>query len=125
MSARNGTYAGPPEKSIERALVKSIKRVGGEAIKMAPKGLKGVPDRLIVLPDGVTVWCELKRPTGRLAAAQRVWHDRLQEMGHVVVVLWCEADVETVIEAIAHVEQHRPPDPRLYLLDRLRDLRPA
>jgi hypothetical protein len=125
MSALERTYTGPLEKSIERALVMAIKGVGGEAIKMAPKGLKGVPDRLIVLPNGVTIWCEMKRPTGRLAAAQRVWHDRLRSMGHIVVVLWSEADVDAVIGAIADGKQHRPADPRLDLLDRLRDLRLA
>ena len=40
------------EKTIEQKLVQAVKAKGGIAPKFVSPGFSGVPDRLIILPDG-------------------------------------------------------------------------
>ena len=40
------------EKTIEQKLVQAVKAKGGIAPKFVSPGFSGVPDRLILLPDG-------------------------------------------------------------------------
>ena len=66
------------ESSIEAYLVREIKRRGGLCYKFVSPGNVGVPDRLIILPGGRTVFVELKTETGRLSKLQ-VWQRREME----------------------------------------------
>jgi hypothetical protein len=74
------------ESSIEKILSDEIKSVGGVFIKLNPAWLKGIPDRLCILPtlDGRAriAFVELKRPLGgRLSVAQKWWKLRLTALG--------------------------------------------
>lgn len=40
------------EKEIEAALVKAAKKRNGLVLKFVSPGMSGVPDRLVLLPDG-------------------------------------------------------------------------
>lgn len=47
----------------------------------------GNPDRIVLLPDGVVRFVELKAHGGKLAPPQLVWHKRAAQLGtHVHVV---------------------------------------
>ena len=48
------------EKTIEAKLVKAVKSMGGLAPKFVSPGFDGVPDRLVLLPDGKIAFVELK-----------------------------------------------------------------
>jgi len=50
------------EKEVEAALVKAAKKRNGVALKFVSPGLSGVPDRLVLLPDGKIGFIELKSP---------------------------------------------------------------
>ena len=41
------------EKDIERKLVAGVKRAGGKAYKFVSPGNVGVPDRIVIWPNGV------------------------------------------------------------------------
>lgn len=70
------------EDAIENDLVKHVKARGGIAIKLVPWYLRGVPDRLIVLPGPRVIFVELKRPVGgRLSRHQAHWRDKLIALG--------------------------------------------
>ena len=47
------------EKEIERKLTEAVKRIGGKAYKFISPGNDGVPDRLIVMPEGRIIFVEL------------------------------------------------------------------
>lgn len=51
------------EKYLENKLVEWVRSVGGEAFKGPASQYKGIPDRIIVLPKGGTVWVECKGGT--------------------------------------------------------------
>ncbi len=75
------------EREIEKALVKEVKNRGGMALKFISPGVSGVPDRLILFPNGIMSFIELKATGKRMRPLQikRKW--QLQELGfHVYCV---------------------------------------
>lgn len=81
----------PTHRELEAALEAHFNRtvrlnLGGRAVKLAPTE-KGLPDRLVLLPGGQVYLVELKTTTGRLSAAQDLWHERAAQLGTRVQVL--------------------------------------
>lgn len=63
-----------------------------------------MPDRIVILPHGTVVWCELKRPSGdKLSGAQMVRHEELRRLWQRVEVLWSREDVDRFIETVSQV----------------------
>lgn len=77
------------EKTIEQKLVQAVKAKGGIAPKFVSPGFSGVPDRLILLPDGKCGFVEVKTPGRkprplqesriRLCGGWDSWHSVLDE----------------------------------------------
>lgn len=85
------------EKDIEHYLNVRVSDVHGLCLKLS--GLKGIPDRLVVLPpDGRCVWVELKRKDGRLSELQKYQHARLRKIGADVAVVWNREDVDKLMD---------------------------
>lgn len=64
--------------------------------------LSGIPDLQVVLPDGRVIWLELKRREGgRLSPVQKKVHERLEALGHVVIVGYGAKDaVEKLLKKV-------------------------
>ena len=60
------------EKDIEKKLSLMVKKAGGIAVKFVSPSFDGMPDRLVLLPDGVIAFVELKAP-GK-PRARSSWH---------------------------------------------------
>ena len=82
------------ESAIERYLVEQVAKVGGRAYKWVSPGNRGVPDRIVILPDGFIVFVELKAPGGRLRPEQKVQRKKIVDMCHPYVLLQSKADVD-------------------------------
>ena len=93
------------EKEIERLFVDAIKDAGGIAYKFTSPGNSGVPDRIVCLPDGQTIFVELKTTTGRLTALQERQIDRLHKAGQSTAVLYGLRDVIDFLEYYDMPEQ--------------------
>lgn len=76
------------EKSIEAWLRDRIRMLGGEMYKFVSPGNAGVPDRICVLPNGSTIFVELKIDTGSLSAIQKVQIKKLKKMNARVEVVY-------------------------------------
>ena len=50
------------EKTIEKKLTTAVKKAGGIAPKFVSPSFAGMPDRLILLPNGKFAFAELKAP---------------------------------------------------------------
>jgi len=87
------------ESKIEKHLVERVKAAGGLCWKFTSTNLRGVPDRVVMLPNRPTVWAELKAPGGRLSALQVRRHKDLWRVGQPVVVLASIEAVDTFMEA--------------------------
>ena len=88
------------EKDIERKLRIMVERHGGLCLKWTCPGWAGVPDRIVLLPGGVLIFVELKRPKGgRLGALQKWWKKNLIDRGFQVWVIWDAEDLAKFEEA--------------------------
>lgn len=75
------------ESAIEARLVREVKKRGGLCYKFTSPGNPGVPDRIVILPGGTTIYVELKTEIGRLAKIQKWQIEELRRRGAVVRVL--------------------------------------
>lgn len=75
------------ESTIEKRLVRGVEERGGLCYKFVSPGNKGVPDRIVITPDGQTHYVELKSQTGRLSPMQRFQRDELKARNVTVHVL--------------------------------------
>lgn len=75
------------ERDIEKYLVKEVRKNHGKAFKFVSPASAGVPDRIIILPGGVTCFVELKRPGGKPRPVQRFILLYLYHRGHRVAVV--------------------------------------
>lgn len=70
------------ESTLERRLVREVERIGGRALKFVSPGHRGVPDRIVILPDGQIAFVEMKAPGKPLEPLQEKWKRTLTGMGH-------------------------------------------
>ncbi|MEC1177636.1 VRR-NUC domain-containing protein [Metasolibacillus meyeri] len=97
------------EKTIESYLREEVKKQNGRAYKWESPGNAGVPDRIVLLPNGKTYFVELKAPGKKPTPLQITQHRKLEMLGHKVHVLDSK---EAVNEFIREVSQNA----RLYPL---------
>ena len=85
------------ESSLEERCVKRIEAMGGLALKLQIPGVRGFPDRTIML--GRRVWfAEFKRiKTGRVSSQQKRWAERLAKAGFKTYFIDNEAEFETAL----------------------------
>lgn len=75
------------EKSLERALVKRVKNLGGLCLKFASSTETGYPDRLVLLPGGMACWVEVKSDGQAPTRFQEIRHGELRRRGMAVYVV--------------------------------------
>lgn len=88
------------EKKIEAWLGKQLKNMGCLYFKFVSPGNDGVPDRIVVLPGGRTIFVELKAAGGYLSPMQRYQIDRLKNQGARAAVVQGMADAVLLVEDI-------------------------
>ena len=75
------------ESRIEKALVRRVKEMGGVAFKFASPSCRGVPDRLVLLPDGRILFVELKAQGHKSTPLQTYQQERIRALGFDVRVV--------------------------------------
>jgi len=88
------------EKVIERKFYNDIKRRGGMCIKLLPDFFSGIPDRLILLPNSVIFFVELKTTRVSARKLQQIIHKRIETLGFKVYV------IDTVESALSIADNH-------------------
>ena len=88
------------ESRIESTVCKHAQKLGLLQYKFTSPGRAGVPDRLLIAPDGTVFMIEFKTPTGRLSALQINEHRRLNEHNVAVYV------VDNVAEGKRIIDEH-------------------
>lgn len=88
------------ESQIERRLVQGVKERGGMCLKFTSPGTPGVPDRIVLTPDGRVIFIELKTEIGRLANIQRWVIGEMQKHGADVRVIKGAAAVKVFLEEV-------------------------
>ncbi|MBR1442737.1 MAG: VRR-NUC domain-containing protein [Firmicutes bacterium] len=88
------------EKEIERKLVKTVKALGGIAPKFVSPGFDGMPDRIVLLPNGKVGFVEVKSQGKKPRTLQAARHNLLRRLGFKVFVLDNENQIKNIIDEI-------------------------
>lgn len=89
------------ENEVEGHLRRRVEKAGGLCVKFIPDFARGFPDRIVLLPRGVLVWVETKRPQGGvLSPAQKVQHVLLRRLGQRVEVVWTKDQADGLIDSL-------------------------
>lgn len=88
------------ESSIEKRLKKEIEKIGGKALKFVSPGTTGIPDRIVLLPQGKIIFVELKAPGKKLRVLQEYRAKELRALGFKVKVI---DSIEGVINFVTEV----------------------
>lgn len=87
------------ESALETRSVARLEAEGGAALKLVLLGLRGFPDRTLLL-RGRVCFCEFKRTDGSgvYARQQAHWRDVLTRLGFAVFVVESDAEFSAVME---------------------------
>lgn len=88
------------EKDIEKKLTIAVREEGGICPKFVSPGTNGMPDRLVLLPDGHMAFVELKAPGERPRKIQLRRHAKLRTLGYRVYVVDGAEQIPEVIRTI-------------------------
>ncbi|ASJ54217.1 nuclease [Brevibacillus formosus] len=89
------------ESALERRLVREVEKIGGKAPKWVSPGNRGVPDRLVILPNGRTVYVEMKAPGEPLEPLQEKWAKTLRKLGHSVYKIDSNSGIDQFIAEVS------------------------
>lgn len=95
------------EKEIEQKLVMEVRRCGGMALKFVSPSYSGMPDRLILLPDGKVAFVEVKAPGKKPRPLQIKRHEMLRKLGFRVFVLDAASDILMILKEVMEGDDAR------------------
>ena len=94
------------ERDIEAHLVREVRARNGLCFKWVSPGRVGVPDRILILPHGVTVFVELKVEGGELSAVQKLTLREIANLGHAVYVIYGDGGVGQLMTIVDGLLRH-------------------
>ena len=94
------------ERKIEQRLVEEVKKRGGICPKFTSPGTDGMPDRIILLPNGRMAFVEVKAPGKKPRPLQLSRHELLRRLGFQVYVLDGEEQIGEILEGVMRNEVH-------------------
>ena len=86
------------EKVIEQRLVKAVKAENGMCPKLVSPGTDGMPDRMVLLPEGHISFVEVKAPGQKPRPIQERRHEQLRSLGFKVAVLDNPAQIPGILD---------------------------
>ena len=90
------------EKVLERKLCKRVKELGGHAYKFVSPNQRGVPDRLCILPNGNTIFVELKTTGKKPTKLQELCMSELRELGQICEVVDSSEKLDKLISQLKY-----------------------
>lgn len=78
---------GVTEREVERVFTDEGEKLGALVLKFVSPGTSGVPDRIVLFPDGTHAFVELKAPGRRPRPLQERMFARFGRQGHPVHVI--------------------------------------
>lgn len=93
------------EKEIERRMTQMVRQRGGLCYKFVSPSNPGVPDRIVITPEGRVVFVELKTKIGRLSNIQKWQRSEMQKRGVDVRVVKGWAAAKALVEEVLPVEK--------------------
>jgi hypothetical protein len=94
---------GVRENKVERYLHDRVTALGGTSRKWASPGMRGVPDRIVIVPWGVWL-VEVKTSDGKLSSDQVREHQRLTDAGARVRTVYGHQGVDQLIIEVMNAQ---------------------
>ena len=88
------------EKTLEHKLTIAAKNMGGIALKFVSPGFDGMPDRIVLLPDGHIGFVEVKSMGCKPRPLQLARHRLLRGLGFKVYLLDNEQQIGGILDEI-------------------------
>ena len=88
------------EKTLEARLVREIEARGGMALKYTSQFHRGIPDRICLLPGGLSVFVELKSTGKKPTKLQQHAMEQLDRMGHPNTVIDSTEKLEALLQIL-------------------------
>ena len=90
------------ESEIEKRLKNAVKMRGGLTLKFVSPNFNGVPDRLLLLPEGKAAFAELKATGRKMRSLQIKRKRQLEALGFLV---YCIDGIEQIGGVLDEIEQ--------------------
>lgn len=87
------------ESKIEKYLKDEVEKLGGLCLKFT-SSIRGVPDRIVLLPENRIYFVELKNEQGKLSVPQKYLHKKFKRLGIHVYVPYSKSDVDKFINGV-------------------------
>lgn len=88
------------ESQLEKKLVEAVKFRGGLALKFNTLTLDGMPDRLLLFPQGKVAWVEVKAKDKRLRPLQVRRKKQLEDLGFLHFLLDRPEQIGEILDEI-------------------------
>ena len=90
------------ESELQKYTAKGLREVGCLVYKFASPSRRGVPDLILIKPDGDTIYVEMKSPNGkgRLSKLQEIEIKKIRNNNAMVLVVESQAQADNLIIAI-------------------------
>ncbi len=85
------------ERHLEQYFSARCKKLNLLTLKLNVRYSRGWPDRIVALPDGKTLWVELKRPGSKTTPLQDRLHKELRMRGHLVHIIDSKKGIDDVL----------------------------
>ena len=88
------------EKQLEHKFTRAVKSAGGLALKFTSPGFDGMPDRIVLMPEGKIAFVEIKATGCKPRPLQESRHGMLRRLGFKVYVLDDAGEIGGLISEI-------------------------
>lgn len=88
------------ESYYERKFNKAVESAGGLSMKFVSPNFRGVPDRIVIAPNGVIKFAEIKREGGKLRKLQEYRKAQFQKYGVEVAVIDGEKAISEFVNTL-------------------------
>lgn len=88
------------EVNVEKYLIKYVKSKGGLCLKFLSASMRGVPDRIVLLPQGKIFFVELKAKGKKPRPEQLRVHRLFNSLGAKVFVADSKESVRSVVDEV-------------------------
>lgn len=88
------------EKTVETRLKNKVKAMNGLTLKVNASNMAGLPDRIVMFPQGKIYFVELKAPGKKPRPLQLSAHRILTRLGFVVLVIDTPQGVDDFLKKV-------------------------
>lgn len=88
------------ESAVQGKIIKQLEAIGCVVIKIIKANKNGIPDLLVLLPNGRAVFIEVKKPGGVASKLQQYYIELLRKQGFTAFICDDPQDAVSMVERL-------------------------